>query len=155
MWRSLRISLAILLAALVVNCVGQDEPIVNLPDLGYIKGRITQTLGNLGHEKKPYYNFRNIPFAESVSGEYRFSVRKILYIPYFQNELPHNSTILNETKWKNKWRNYLQLLNKLQLFPHIHELYSYNCLGGGTFIMKIRYIFLLIVYWLYNNVISF
>ena len=96
MWRSLRISLAILLAALVVNCVGQDEPIVNLPDLGYIKGRITQTLGNLGHEKKPYYNFRNIPFAESVSGEYRFSVRKILYKPYFQNELPHNNKIQNE-----------------------------------------------------------
>ena len=108
MWRSLRISLAILLAALVVNCVGQDEPIVNLPDLGYIKGRITQTLGNLGHEKKPYYNFRNIPFAESVSGEYRFSVRRILYIPYFQNELPHNNKIQNE---KISEGNYLQLFN--------------------------------------------
>ena len=107
MWRSLRISLAILLAALVVNCVGQDEPIVNLPDLGYIKGRITQTLGNLGHEKKPYYNFRNIPFAESVSGEYRFSVRKILYIPYFQNELPHNSMIQNEKISEEIIHNYL------------------------------------------------
>ena len=107
MWRSLRISLAILLAALVVNCVGQDEPIVNLPDLGYIKGRITQTLGNLGHEKKPYYNFRNIPFAESVSGEYRFSVRRILYIPYFQNELPHNSTIQNEKISEEIIYNYL------------------------------------------------
>ena len=90
MWRSLTFSLAILLAAFVVNCVGQDEPIVNLPDLGYIKGRNTQTLGNLGHEKKPYYNFRNIPFAESVSGEYRFSVREL---PYFQNKLPHNNNI--------------------------------------------------------------
>ena len=107
MWRSLRISLAILLAALVVNCVGQDEPIVNLPDLGYIKGRITQTLGNLGHEKKPYYNFRNIPFAESVSGEYRFSVRKILYIPYFQNELPHNNKIQNEKISEEIIYNYL------------------------------------------------
>ena len=107
MWRSLRISLAILLAALVVNCVGQDEPIVNLPDLGYIKGRITQTLGNLGHEKKPYYNFRNIPFAESVSGEYRFSVRKILYIPYFQNELPHNNKIQNEKISEDIVYNYL------------------------------------------------
>ena len=107
MWRSLRISLAILLAALVVNCVGQDEPIVNLPDLGYIKGRITQTLGNLGHEKKPYYNFRNIPFAESVSGEYRFSVRKILYIPYFQNELPHKNKIQNEKISEEIIYNYL------------------------------------------------
>ena len=107
MWRSLRISLAILLAALVVNCVGQDEPIVNLPDLGYIKGRITQTLGNLGHEKKPYYNFRNIPFAESVSGEYRFSVRRILYIPYFQNELLHNNTIQNEKISEEIIYNYL------------------------------------------------
>ena len=107
MWRSLRISLAILLAALVVNCVGQDEPIVNLPDLGYIKGRITQTLGNLGHEKKPYYNFRNIPFAESVSGEYRFSVRRILYIPYFQNELPHKNKIQNEKISEEIIYNYL------------------------------------------------
>ena len=116
MWRSLRISLAILLAALVVNCVGQDEPIVNLPDLGYIKGRITQTLGNLGHEKKPYYNFRNIPFAESVSGEYRFSVRKILYIPYFQNELPHNSTIQNEKISEEIMYDYLTNCNYFLIF---------------------------------------
>ena len=117
--RSLRISLAILLAALVVNCVGQDEPIVNLPDLGYIKGRITQTLGNLGHEKKPYYNFRNIPFAESVSGEYRFSVRKILYKPYFQNELPHNNKIQNEKISEEIIYNYLINCNYFLTFINL------------------------------------
>ena len=58
------------------NGLGQDEDTVtvHLPDLGYIKGRAKQTIGNLGHERKTYYNFRNIPFADTVSGNYRFSV---------------------------------------------------------------------------------
>ena len=58
------------------NGLGQDDGTVtvHLPDLGYIKGRAKQTIGNLGHEKKTYYNFRNIPFADTVSGNYRFSV---------------------------------------------------------------------------------
>ena len=59
--------------------VGKDveEVVVNVPDLGYIKGRTMETLGNLGRPKKSYYNFRNIPFAQSVSHQYRFSVRLI------------------------------------------------------------------------------
>ena len=58
------------------NGLGQDEGTVtvHLPDLGYIKGRVKQTIGNLGQERKTYYNFRNIPFADTVSGNYRFSV---------------------------------------------------------------------------------
>ena len=47
---------------------------VEVPNLGFIKGRVKQTLGNLEHEKKTFYNFRNIPFAKSVSGLNRFSV---------------------------------------------------------------------------------
>ena len=56
----------------------QDENLVtvNLPELGYIQGRTVQTMGNRGREPKPYFNFRNIPFAKSVSGPHRFSVRK-------------------------------------------------------------------------------
>ena len=49
------------------------EPVVNLPNLGTIQGRVHQTFGN-GVPKKDYFNFRNIPFAESVSGNNRFKV---------------------------------------------------------------------------------
>ena len=55
------------------------EIVVQVPDLGYIKGRTVETLGNLGKPKKSYHNFRNIPFAKSVSNQYRFSVR-ILFV---------------------------------------------------------------------------
>ena len=65
-----------------VNGLGQDDGTVtvHLPDLGYIKGRVKQTIGNLGHERKTYYNFRNIPFADTVSGAYRFSVRDCIIV---------------------------------------------------------------------------
>ena len=56
------------------------EIVVQVPDLGYIKGRTVETLGNLGKPKKPYHNFRNIPFAKSVSNQYRFSVRIISFV---------------------------------------------------------------------------
>ena len=53
----------------------QDENVVvQLPELGHIKGRTVKTIGNQGHPQKTYYNFRNIPFAQSVSGPHRFSV---------------------------------------------------------------------------------
>ena len=55
------------------------EIVVQVPDLGYIKGRTVETLGNLGKPKKSYHNFRNIPFAKSVSHQYRFSVRILFF----------------------------------------------------------------------------
>ena len=53
----------------------EEIVVVHLPDVGHIKGRTLKTLGRTGGEEpKTYYNFRNIPFAQSVSGEFRFSV---------------------------------------------------------------------------------
>ena len=73
MW--LRLILALFLTVLVENGFAKDEEtVVEVPNLGFIKGRVKQTLGNLEHEKKTFYNFRNIPFAKSVSGLNRFSV---------------------------------------------------------------------------------
>ena len=58
----------------------QDENVVvQLPNLGHIKGRTVKTIGNQGHPQKTYYNFRNIPFAQSVSGPHRFSVSEHKY----------------------------------------------------------------------------
>ena len=58
----------------------QDENVVvQLPELGHIKGRTVKTIGNQGHPQKTYYNFRNIPFAQSVSGPHRFSVSEHKY----------------------------------------------------------------------------
>ncbi|XP_059085741.1 carboxylesterase 1E-like [Tigriopus californicus] len=62
----------VLFSVLIVGTWAQDV-LVTLPDLGTIQGRTKETFGNLGVPKKPYYNFRNIPFAESVSGPKRFS----------------------------------------------------------------------------------
>ena len=64
------------LIAIAALGAGQDHPLVTLPNLGVIRGRTLMTKGNLGNDPKPFYNFRNIPFAESVSGEKRFSVRQ-------------------------------------------------------------------------------
>jgi hypothetical protein len=61
--------------------------VVNLPDLGHVKGRIVQTMGNLDHQKKSYFNFRNIPFAQSVSGENRFSVNNICKLQPFSQHV--------------------------------------------------------------------
>ena len=49
----------------------QEDPVatVTLSDLGTISGRIHSTVGGL-----PYYQFRNIPFAESTGEEQRFKV---------------------------------------------------------------------------------
>ena len=52
----------------------REDVVVEVPGLGYIRGRTMETLGNLNKPKKSYYNFRNIPFAQSVSHQYRFSV---------------------------------------------------------------------------------
>ena len=43
--------------------------LVDLPVLGTIKGRTTKTL-----KGRPYYHFRDIPFAESTAGANRFKV---------------------------------------------------------------------------------
>ena len=48
---------------------------VTVPDLGTIRGKVIKTVGNLNYEQKTYSTFRNIPYAESVSGSKRFSVR--------------------------------------------------------------------------------
>ena len=73
-------TLLLVLCPFQVLC--QDENVVvQLPDLGHIKGRTVKTIGNQGHPQKNYYNFRNIPFAQSVSGPHRFSVRKFNFYP--------------------------------------------------------------------------
>ena len=51
------------------------EVLVNLPTLGTIKGREHQTV-----QGRTYYNFRNIPFAESTAGQNRFKVDTIFHI---------------------------------------------------------------------------
>ena len=60
---------------LLGGSVTTEYPIVNIPDLGAIKGKEIETVGNLNYTQKAYYTFRNIPYAESVSGSKRFSVR--------------------------------------------------------------------------------
>ena len=45
-----------------------------IPNLGAIRGKAIKTVGNLNYDQKTYYTFRNIPYAESVSGSKRFSV---------------------------------------------------------------------------------
>ena len=60
---------------LLGGSVTTEDPIVNIPDLGAIKGKEIKTVGNLNYTQKAYYTFRNIPYAESVSGSKRFSVR--------------------------------------------------------------------------------
>ena len=74
--------LLLIFAAIFCNVYAEKEVkeiVVQVPDLGYIKGRTVETLGNLGKPKKPYHNFRNIPFAKSVSNQYRFSVRILFF----------------------------------------------------------------------------
>ena len=56
-----------------------DGSIVNVPKLGAIRGKAIKTVGNLNHDQKTYYTFRNIPYAESVSGSKRFSVINLIH----------------------------------------------------------------------------
>ena len=72
----LKISLFLSLFGVFGSILAQNDGsiVVNLPDLGSIRGRTVQTIGNRGREPKSFYNFRNIPFAQSVSGPHRFSV---------------------------------------------------------------------------------
>ena len=49
--------------------------LVTIPNYGTLKGKEIKTMGNLDNPSKTYYTFRNIPYAQSVSGEKRFSVR--------------------------------------------------------------------------------
>ena len=51
--------------------------IVDVPNLGAIRGKEIKTVGNLNYNQKTYHTFRNIPYAESVSGSKRFSVKSI------------------------------------------------------------------------------
>ena len=87
-------TLLLVLCPFQVLC--QDENVVvQLPDLGHIKGRTVKTIGNQGHPQKNYYNFRNIPFAQSVSGPHRFSVRKFktqINLTFFHSLLHNNLT---------------------------------------------------------------
>ena len=57
-----------------ISCNVVTAQIVNPPNLGGIRGKAIKTVGNLNYDQKTYYTFRNIPYAESVSGSKRFSV---------------------------------------------------------------------------------
>jgi len=74
MWPSL-VTLLVIAPAFGL-CQDENAVVVHLPSLGHIKGRTIKTLGNLGQEQRTFYNFRNIPFAQSVSGTHRFSEPK-------------------------------------------------------------------------------
>ena len=52
--------------------VANPEPLVTIPELGTLKGMSYPTIG-LG-PSKDYYQFKNIPYADSVAGEKRFTV---------------------------------------------------------------------------------
>ena len=67
--------LALASLALTVGLSSAQDPVVTLPGLGTLQGRVKSTVGNLGNTPKQFYNFRNIPFANSVSGDKRFSVK--------------------------------------------------------------------------------
>ena len=56
--------------------------IVDVPNLGAIRGKEIKTVGNLNYNQKTYHTFRNIPYAESVSGSKRFSVKSISHQKY-------------------------------------------------------------------------
>lgn len=71
--KSLTFVLVAALACLSSIAQGQDV-VVTLPNLGTLRGRTAMTKGNVETQPKQFYNFRNIPFAESVSGDRRFSV---------------------------------------------------------------------------------
>ena len=77
------------------------EIVVQVPDLGYIKGRTVETLGNLGKPKKSYHNFRNIPFAKSVSHQYRFSVSYLNFANLTCQLIDINHTTLGTSSSKN------------------------------------------------------
>lgn len=75
----------LLLAALVLRFTdAQNGPSVDVPVLGTILGKEIKTKGNLGKEPKTYFAFRNIPYAESVAGEARFSVSRVCFIKHTQ-----------------------------------------------------------------------
>ena len=49
-------------------------PRVTLDVLGVIDGKTKYSLGNLGNERKPYYLFRNLPYATGVADKNRYKV---------------------------------------------------------------------------------
>ena len=68
-WNQHHISLILL--TVFVNIFA--EPTITVPGLGTLNGKELKTIRN----QKSYYTFRNIPYAESVSGENRFSVSNL------------------------------------------------------------------------------
>ena len=64
------------------SCVVVTAQIIDVPNLGAIRGKAIKTVGNLNYDQKTYYTFRNIPYAESVSGSKRFSVKSIPHQKY-------------------------------------------------------------------------
>ncbi len=47
---------------------------MTLDNLGVLQGKTKWTVGNLDNVPKPYYTFRNIPYAHMVSDENRYKV---------------------------------------------------------------------------------
>ena len=73
------ISWSVLLTVLLLGCTtkGASQPRVKLGDTTTLIGKEILTVGNLGKTPKTYYTYRNIPYANPITRENRFSV--ILY----------------------------------------------------------------------------
>jgi len=70
--------------------MAREEVTFTLADMGDIKGVTTQTkvYGNAPYDDRTYYKFRNIFYADSVSGDKRFSQPVLRTEPYSQSGEP-------------------------------------------------------------------
>ncbi|TRY73092.1 hypothetical protein TCAL_02196 [Tigriopus californicus] len=66
-------SISFLLTSLCVTNAFDDAPLLTVPTLGTLQGRVYQTVGNLQNTPKDYYSYKNIPYAHSVANEKRFT----------------------------------------------------------------------------------
>lgn len=62
-----------LFSALCLTNAQNAVSLLTVPTLGTLQGKVYKTVGNLQNTPKDYYSYKNIPYAQSVSGEKRFT----------------------------------------------------------------------------------
>jgi len=85
----------ILLLPLLFLTISAEDITFTLGDMGEITGRTTQTkiYGDAPHDNRTYYKFRNLYYADSVSGDKRFSQPVLRTQPYADpSQPPYDAT---------------------------------------------------------------
>ena len=79
--------------------LNNDPTILEVNDLGFIRGKEIQTVGYFNNTPKTYHSYRNIKFAQAERFKVSISLvtsSEFLLIAYFFRNLTHSMTLLEK-----------------------------------------------------------